>query len=197
MFPDKDAGRENRFEAVVVGVSAGGLKALQVILSELDKKFHPSVIIVQHISPAADNFLPRFLNKKSALPVKQADEKEVIKSGYVYIAPPDYHLLVEEDKTFSLSVDGKINYARPCIDVLFETAAYAYGAALVGLLLTGANRDGSQGLKKIKEAGGLTIVEDPKTAEVPIMPQGAIKTLDVDHILSLRTIAPFLNIQVA
>ncbi len=181
------------YEAVAMGVSAGGMKALETIIGNLNADFPLAVIIVQHMSPDSDDFLARFLNEKSALPVKQADEKEAVRPGHVYIAPPDYHLLVEEDKTFSLTVDEKVNYSRPSIDLLFETAAYAYGPALVGAVLTGANSDGSNGLKEIKDAGGLTIVQDPHTAEAPIMPREAARVAKVDHILPLEKIAPFLN----
>lgn len=180
-------------QAVVIGVSAGGMKALEILFSRLKKGCNLAFIVVQHVSPGSDDFFVRHLNEKSQLTVKQTDEKEAIKKGHVYIAPPDYHLLVEEDKTFSLSVDEKINYARPCIDITFETAAFAFEASLIGIVLTGANRDGSQGLKKIKQNGGITIVQDPKTAEVTVMPQEAIRAAKVDHILSLEEIAVFLN----
>ncbi|HCY85010.1 MAG TPA: chemotaxis protein CheB [Desulfobacteraceae bacterium] len=180
-------------EAVVIGVSAGGMKALEILFSRLKKDCNLAFIVVQHVSPGSDEFFVRYLNERSVLTVKQADEKETIKKGYVYIAPPDYHLLIEEDRTFSLSVDEKVNYARPCIDITFETAAFAFDSSLIGIVLTGANRDGSQGLKKIKEKGGIAIVQDPKTAEVPVMPREAIHRVKVDHILSLEEIAVFLN----
>jgi two-component system chemotaxis response regulator CheB len=113
--------------------------------------------------------------------------------GMAYLAPPNYHLLLEPDRTFTLTIDERVNYARPSIDVLFETAAEAYKDKLIGIILTGANNDGSKGLKKIKEFGGLAIVQDPETAEVASMPRAAILTSVVDHIIPLEEIAPLLN----
>jgi len=126
------------------------------------------------------------------LKVKFADEKELILPGRVYIAPPNYHLMIEEDRTFSLSIDEPVNFARPSIDVLFETAAEVYGQGLIGVILTGANDDGSFGLKRIKDHGGLCIVQHPDTAEVEAMPRSAIATTDVDHILPIDGMGPFL-----
>jgi len=183
----------NNYEAVVIGVSAGGMKALEILFSRLKRNCNLAFIVVQHVSPGSDDYFARYLNNNSKLTVKQADEKEIIQKGHVYIAPPDYHLLIEEDRTFSLTVDKKVNYARPSIDLLFETAAFAYGSSLIGIILTGANKDGSQGLKKIKKAGGLTIVQDPKTAEASMMPQEAINAVKVEHILFIEEIAIFLN----
>lgn len=185
--------KDKQYEAVAIGASAGGVDALRMILSGLPHDFYPATIIVQHLPPASDEFLPQFLNKECLLPVMEADEKIKIRHNSVYIAPSNYHLLVEEDRTFSLSVTEKINYARPSIDVLFETAAFAYGSALIGVILTGANKDGVQGLKKIKESGGLTIVQDPKTAQISTMPQKAISAFNVDYILPLQKIASFLS----
>ena len=181
------------FEAVVIGTSAGGVNALQVILKSLPRNFALSVIIVQHLHPNSDDYSARILNDSCKMTVKQANEKEKIEPGVVYTAPPNYHLLVEEDKTFSLSIAEREKYARPSIDILFETAADVYGAELIGIILTGANNDGSQGLKRIKEKGGLTIVQDPETAEVDSMPRDAIATTKVDYILPLEQIGPHLR----
>ena len=133
------------------------------------------------------------LNESCPLTVKEADEKEPIKPGFVYIAPANYHLLVEQNKTLSLSIDSKVCYSRPSIDVLFETAAEAYLSGLIGIILTGANDDGTIGLKKIKEKGGLTIAQDPATAESGVMPLSAIRENVVDQILPLAEIASFLS----
>lgn len=184
---------KNRYEAVVIGSSAGGLNALKTIFKSLDRSFRIPFIIVQHISPDSENYLIQILNDLNRLSVKEADEKEVPRQGMAYLAPPNYHLLVEPDRSFTLTVDERVNYARPSIDVLFETAAEAYRDALIGIVLTGANNDGSKGLKKIKEFGGLTIVQDPENAEVDSMPRAAIRTARVDHILTLEGIAAFLN----
>lgn len=179
-------------EAIVIGASAGGSKALDTILSNLPENFSLPVILVQHRMFDSDNYFVELLNNKCALLVKEADEKEHIKPGVVYIAPPDYHLLIEKNKTLSLSIDEPVRYARPSIDVLFESASETFGAALVGILLTGANNDGSDGIKKIKENGGLTVVQDPSSAEFTRMPDSAIATNCVDHILPLDRISQFI-----
>lgn len=182
----------NPKEAVVIGVSAGGINALGKILPALPDDFPLPVIIVQHRHPTSDDQIIRIFNKKSSLTVKEADDKENIKPGIVYIAPPDYHLLIENDKTFSLSLDGPVNYSRPSIDVLFESASDVYGPYLIGIILTGANNDGSYGLKRIKERGGLAIVQNPETAEADIMPRAAIAAAKIDRVLTLERIVPFL-----
>lgn len=190
----KQQGRPGgEYRAVVIGVSAGGLNALRTILPSLSADFPAPVLIVQHISPDSDDFLSRILAPYSVLTIKEAEEKEKSTAGTIYFAPANYHLLVEEDFTLSLSVEERVNYARPAIDLLFETAAVAYGKHLVGIVLTGANHDGSQGLKKIKQAGGMAIVQDPQTAESPSMPAAAIKACAVDQILPLDDIGPYLN----
>lgn len=186
-----EAGVELKYEAVVMGVSAGGMKALGAVLPSLPADFAIPVVIVQHRSADSCNYLERSLNDQCRLTVIQADDKESIKAGAIYFAPPDYHLLIEDDRTFSLSVDYPVNYVRPSIDILFETAADAYGKKIIGIILTGANSDGSQGLKTIKERGGLVVVQDPQTAEVASMPRAAIAATHVDHILPLDQIAPF------
>ena len=182
------------YTAVVIGASAGGMNALDTILSQLVPEFMMSVVIVQHTLPTSDYFLARHLNDVSPLRVKQADEKEIIQPGAVYIAPANYHLLIETDKTFSLSVDELVNYSRPSMDVLFESAADAYGSRLVGMILTGGNVDGSYGLKVIKESGGLAIVQNPDTAEAAAMPRAAMAAAAIDHILPLEKRSAFLNL---
>ena len=181
------------FKAVVIGVSSGGLEALKVLVPGLRPDFGLPVLIVQHLAPHADSYLPVCLNALSPLTVKEAEDKEALRPGVVYVAPPDYHLLVEADATLSLSVDPKVNFSRPAVDVLFETASDAFGPALVGIVLTGANHDGAAGLARIKRRGGLAIVQSPESAQTPTMPQAAIGATAVDHILSLHEIAPFLN----
>lgn len=185
--------KTKHYEAIAVGVSAGGLAALGCILSGLDRDFPFAVFIVQHMRPDSDGFLCRHLDSLCKVQVKEAEDKETILPATVYIAPPDYHLLVEIDRTLTLSADERINFSRPSIDVLFETAAEAYQKQLVGLVLTGANADGSQGLAKIKHLGGLTIVQSPESAECDIMPRAAITSVAVDHIVPLDKISRFLN----
>jgi two-component system chemotaxis response regulator CheB len=180
------------YKAVVIGASTGGVNALQKVLAPLPADFALPILVVQHRLPAPDDFLTFSLNESCSLRVKEADEKELVKPGYVYLAPANYHLLVERDKTLSLSVDARVCYSRPSIDVLFETAAEAYRSGLIGIILTGASNDGTAGLKKIKEKGGLTIVQDPAAAESAVMPRSAIRGVSVDRILSLAEIASLL-----
>src|ERR1035437_4106542 len=184
--------RSTQYEAIVIGVSSGGMNAMKVMFSLLTKDFNTPIIIVQHISAHSDNQWIKLLNNQSNLSIKEADEKENIEQGKVYIAPPNYHLMIEKDKTFSLTIDERVNFARPSIDVLFESAAEAYKDKLIGVVLTGSNADGSAGLKRIKECGGLTIVQDPATAESAYMPQSAIAATIPDYILPLKDITELL-----
>jgi two-component system chemotaxis response regulator CheB len=176
-----------------MGVSSGGLEALKILVPALRPDLEVPVIIVQHMSPQADSYLPARLNEISGLTVKEAEDKELLRPGVVYVAPPDYHVLAEADGSLSLSVDPKVNFSRPSVDVLFESASDAFGAALVGVILTGANHDGAQGLARIKRRGGLAIVQSPKSAQSSAMPEAALESTSVDHVLPLQDIAPFLN----
>ncbi len=181
------------YQAVVVGVSVGGLAALTRILPALDRKFPLPIMIVQHMRPDSDGFLWRHLDSLSRLCVKEAEDKEVIQPGTVYIAPPDYHLLVEPDRTLALSMEQRVNFSRPSIDVLFETAAEVYQERLIGVILTGANADGSLGLKKIKQFAGLAVVQSPESAESDIMPRAAMASVAVDLIIPLAKLGQILN----
>ncbi len=181
-----------QYEAIVIGVSSGGMTALKFIFSALPAGFNIAIIVVQHVSARSDNQWIKLLNEKSSLTIKEADEKEKIESGNVYIAPANYHLLVEKDKTFSLTIDERVNFARPSIDVLFESAAEAYKNKLIGIVLTGSNDDGTKGIKRIKECGGLAIIQDPETAESSYMPSSAIAAVRPDHVLSLENIIELL-----
>jgi len=181
-----------KYKAVVIGVSAGGMKVLTKLLSMLPENFSMPLIIVQHLHPTQGEFYIRYFNEKCALPVKEADEKESIQAGYIYFAPPNYHLLIEEDHSFSLSSDEKVNFSRPAIDVMFESAVDAYHSDLIGVVLTGANNDGASGLQLIKNNGGLTVVQNPDDAESPTMPQAAIDAGGADFILSLEEIGNLL-----
>ena len=180
------------YDAIVVGVSSGGLNAMKIMFSLLPREFSIPIVIVQHIGAQSENIWVQLLKDKCKLEIKEADEKEIIEIGKIYIAPPNYHLLIEQDKTFTLTVDERVNYARPSIDVLFETAAEAYQNKLIGIVLTGSNNDGSKGLKRIKEYGGLTIVQQPDTAESSFMPASAIATVQPDYILPLEAIINLL-----
>jgi two-component system chemotaxis response regulator CheB len=178
--------------AIVIGVSAGGLRALQQILSVLPEDFPVPIAIVQHMAPDSNDYLSESLNRKCRIAVKQAEEKESLRPGTAYIAPANYHLMIERDLTFSLSIDARVNFARPAVDVLFETAAEAYGDTLLGVILTGANSDGARGLKKIKECGGMALVQDPLSAESSMMPEAALETAEVDMVAPLEEIGPLL-----
>jgi two-component system chemotaxis response regulator CheB len=173
-------------------VSAGGLHALTRILQPLPANFPLPIMIVQHLPATAGESLPECLNRCCQVVVKQAENRESPRPGFVYLAPPDYHLLVEMDHTLSLTVDERVHYARPAIDELFETAAEAYASALIGVVLTGASADGSRGLQKIKELGGYTVVQDPATAQSPVMPQAALRATTVDRVAPLEEIGDVL-----
>ncbi len=179
-------------DAVVIGVSAGGMKALGGLLPKLPKKPSYAVIIVQHIREGTDNLLVDYLDRISPIRVMEAEEKDLIRPGCAYMASPGYHLLVEEDRTFSLSADPPVNFARPSIDVLFESAADVFEERLVGIVLTGANSDGAKGLARIEAGGGIAVVQDPATAESPVMPTAAIRATKVQRILTITQIGTFL-----
>jgi two-component system chemotaxis response regulator CheB len=181
------------FKAVVIGVSSGGLEALKTLIPALRADLRAPVIVVQHLSPQADSYLITRLNEISALTVKEAEDKEILQAGVVYVAPPDYHLLVESDGSLSLSVDPKVNFSRPSVDVLFESASDAFADSLAGVILTGANQDGARGLARIKRRGGLAVVQSPESAQADTMPKAALESTSADHVLHLREIAPFLN----
>ncbi len=176
---------------IVVGASLGGLSALVTLLQGIPVSFRDSFAIVLHRHKDSDNTLLDLLQRDSPLPVCEPLDKEPILPGRVYLAPADYHLLVERTH-FCLSIDDPVRYARPSIDVLFESAADAFGREAVGIVLTGANIDGSLGASRIQARGGRVIVQDPATADAPQMPQGVIAAIDPDYILSLEQIAPLL-----
>ena len=182
-----------RIEAIVIGTSAGGLNALKIILKRLPIDFPIPILIVQHLKADSGDFWINNLNDQCKIRVKEAEEKEEITKGNVYIAPPDYHLLIEVDRTISLSQEGKVNFSRPSIDVLFETASDAYHEKLLGVVLTGASKDGAWGLRKVKRNGGITVVEDPDTAEFKLMPLEAIRASKVDYIISLKEIPTLIT----
>ena len=179
--------------ALVIGCSAGGMTALERLLSQLPAGLRLPVMVVQHLHPQEDGFLVQYLAARCALAVREAQDKEPVRPATIYLAPPGYHLLVERDRTLALSVDDKVNFSRPSIDVLFESAARAWGAGLVGVLLTGANQDGTQGQRIIHALGGLTIAQDPGEAEFPAMPRAAIDAGAVEQVLTLDGIASLLG----
>lgn len=178
------------YRLVVVGVSAGGLHALRTLVGGLPDDFELPMVIVQHRSKDSE-LLCELLQECSTLGVGEVNDKEEIVPGKVYVAPPDYHLLVE-DGHFSLSTDEPVRYSRPSIDVMFESAADAYGMDTVGIVLTGANADGARGLRAIADAGGHCVVQDPETADVRVMPRSALKAVPDACVLPLEEIAPHL-----
>jgi two-component system chemotaxis response regulator CheB len=180
------------FHIVVVGTSTGGLKALQVLLSGLPVGFSLPIVIVQHRGKDSDGGLCEFLSQSSNLAVTEPEDKEPVRSGHAYLAPRDYHLLIENG-SFALSTDSAVAFARPSIDVLFESAADEYQAGVIGVILTGANRDGVRGLAAIKSRGGVTLVEDPGSAVCPELPEITIAMTRPDWVLPLAEVAPLLN----
>lgn len=183
------------YSAVVIGVSAGGHQALKTILPQFPENF-PPVLIVQHIHRHMDDAQIEFLGDRCSQKVRFAEDKLPLEKDMILFAPANYHMLVEMDRTISLSTDPPVNHARPAIDVLFETAAEAFGRELIGLVLTGASSDGSRGLKCVAESGGLSIVQSPDTAEMTMMPKSALTAVDVDFVLPLQDIAPLLIRQI-
>jgi two-component system chemotaxis response regulator CheB len=183
------------FKMIVIGTSMGGLSALEAILTTLPANFAVPIAIVQHISPDAGKHLIQHFQQTCHLSVKEAEDLETIQSHCIYFAPPGYHLMIEAGGTFSLCVGEKISYSRPSIDVLFHSAARIYHEQLLGIILTGANHDGTAGAKSIKSHGGTVIVQDPATAEAKYMPISAIKSGFYDKILSLDDIAALIRKQ--
>ncbi|MGI8836731.1 MAG: chemotaxis protein CheB [Pyrinomonadaceae bacterium] len=179
-------------EIVAIGTSTGGLKALQTLLSGLTADFLLPVVIVQHRGSGPENGLCEFLGSSSSLPVSEPEDKEPVLPGRVYLAPRDYHLLIE-NRSFALSTDHAIAFARPSIDVLFECVADEYGDRAIGVILTGASRDGARGLAKISSQGGVTVVEKPESATSAEMPRAALVATKADWVLSLEEIAPRLE----
>jgi two-component system chemotaxis response regulator CheB len=177
-----------RFDVVVVGTSTGGLDALSTLLAALPPHYNLPISVVQHRSKDSDEQLANLLQLKTAIPVREAEDKEPLVGPGVFLAPADYHLMIERG-SLALSTDAPVGYSRPSIDVLFESAADAYGAGVIGVLLTGANHDGTRGLQRIKGAGGFVIVQDPNTAESSVMPRNSLGHVQADRVLTLVEIA--------
>ncbi|MBH3438258.1 chemotaxis protein CheB [Pseudomonas luteola] len=183
---------QRQIEAIVVGASAGGLQALSVLLVGLVETFRLPIVVVVHMPEDKDSKLAEIFRLRLEIDVKEADEKEPLHPGTLYFAPPGYHLLIEQDKTLSLSREERVHFSRPSIDVLFESAADVFGEHLCGVLLTGANEDGAAGLRAIHRAGGLTVVQDPAEAFVPTMPEAALRLFTPDFVLPVRDINTLL-----
>ncbi|HVS01845.1 MAG TPA: chemotaxis protein CheB [Thermoanaerobaculia bacterium] len=180
------------FDLVVMGASLGGLDALGEIFSGLPASFPAAVAVVQHRRADSSASLAALFAARTPLPVHEAEDREPILPGTVYLAPPNYHLLVERGE-LSLSLDPPVLHARPSIDVLFESAADAYERRLVAVLLTGASRDGAAGIAAVAARGGLTVVQDPDGALSPVAPRAALERTTVRHVLPVPAIAPLLT----
>jgi two-component system, chemotaxis family, protein-glutamate methylesterase/glutaminase len=177
---------------VVVGTSLGGLSAMKVLLSGLPRDFRLPIVIVQHRGKTADDALVNLLRKQTPLSVSEPNDKEPLESGHVYIAPADYHLLVEP-KSLALSTEAPVNYARPSIDVLFESAAETHRSGVVGVVLTGANEDGAAGAARIKQRGGVVLVQTAESAEAAAMPAAAIAATNIDTVVPLAELPAVLS----
>lgn len=171
-------------DAVAIGASAGGVEVLSLLLAALPAGCRASFFIVVHIPRERPSLLAEVFGTRCALPVREAEDKEPVQPGTVYFAPPDYHLLLDRGPACALSSDAPVHFSRPSIDVLFDSAADIYGERLLGLILTGANQDGAEGLAAVGRAGGRTVVQEPGGAAVPFLPEAALQQGPVDFVLS-------------
>jgi two-component system chemotaxis response regulator CheB len=172
------------FNAVVLGGSAGGTELMSALLTALPADFPLALLVVSHLPPDAPSYLLETLRYRCKLPVVEPDSGETVVAGRVHVAPPGYHMLVDDDRTIALSLDSSVRFSRPSIDVLFESAAHVYGSGLLGILLSGANDDGVHGLEVIRAMGGVAWVQDPQTASSATMPRAAIARGAVDDVFS-------------
>ena len=179
------------YDLIVVGTSWGGLAALRTLVSGLPGTFTMAVALVQHRHKDSDHLLRTLLQEQSALPVYEVEDKMPLEQGRIYIAPPDYHTLVEPGH-FSLSTEAPVRFSRPSIDVTFLSAADSYGHRTVGIVLTGANADGSEGLRRISDRGGLAIIQDPATAESTLMPTAAVRAVPRARVMALADMTKFI-----
>lgn len=193
-FPGGDVNQQPlpKVDAIVVGASAGGVEALLNIFSGLRIGYRLPIITVLHVPEERRSQLAQVFQARLPIPVKEADDKEDIVPGTLYFAAPGYHLSVEADFSLSMSQEDRVFHSRPSIDILFESAADAYGQRLAGFLLTGANNDGALGLSRIKQCGGMTVVQDPDNAQARTMPEAALALQDPDYLLPLNDIGQLL-----
>ncbi|AWK05523.1 chemotaxis protein CheB [Flavobacterium crocinum] len=180
-------------KVVIIGGSAGSLQALLNILPFVENPVSFAIVIVVHRKNSDEQTLEDLIALRSKVNVKEVEDKVKLKTGFIYIAPSNYHLLFEKDETLSLDTSEKINYSRPSIDVSFESAAEIYGSELIGILLSGSNSDGTVGIKAIKQAGGTTVVQNPLSAEMSFMPNNAILHTSPDFILKTEEILEFIK----
>ena len=182
-----------KYDIIVIGTSAGGIDALKKVFASFRNTHEVAIVIILHVSPSSKSYLSNIVARLVDIDVFEIEDKMKIKRGAVFIAPPNYHVLIEKDGTFTLTTSEKVCFARPSIDVTFEAIADAFGESAIGVLLTGANHDGGQGLKQIKVAGGYTVVQNPTTAVSREMPEYAIKHANVDEIIRLEDIGRRLD----
>ncbi len=180
-----------KIELVVIGASAGGVEALRSVLPTLPPK--PAIVVVQHIPPQEKSLLPSIFSSLAGFPVSEPEDKEPVLPGRLYFAPPGYHLLLESDHTFALSMDDLVNFSRPSIDVLFQSAAECCGDKVLGIILTGANSDGAEGLRAVLNRGGVGVIQNPDTAATPEMPRAALGLCPEASTLTLPEIKALLE----
>jgi two-component system chemotaxis response regulator CheB len=182
-----------RIEAVVLGCSAGGVQAMLALFPKLSVDFKPYLIVVCHAGAEGVELLCEVLGRVSALPVREAAERDSPQPGVIYLAPAGYHLYLEREGQFALSIDPKVCFVRPSIDILFESAAARHRSKLLAVVLSGANEDGARGLQYVRRLGGYAIVQDPEDAAVPQMPEAALRIAGADDVLPLSEIATRIN----
>jgi two-component system chemotaxis response regulator CheB len=180
-------------KVLIIGGSAGSLEVLIELLPQLNIVPSFAIVLVLHRKSAEDSTLEELISIKAQIPVRDVEDKTPLLPGFIYIAPSDYHLLFETNGELSLDTSEKINYSRPSIDVSFESAAEAYGSASIGILLSGANADGTEGLLAIKKAGGTIVVQIPESAQMPFMPMNAVTNTEPHHILDVKGILDFIT----
>lgn len=184
---------QNNLKLLLIGGSAGSLEVLMQLLPKLPNPLKFSIVIVVHRKSGDDTILEELIELKTKVPVMETEDKTPLVQGSIYVAPSDYHLLFEQDHSISLDNSEKINFSRPSIDVTFEAAASVFGNEVAALLLSGANTDGTNGLKVIKNFGGTTLVQHPESAEMPFMPKNAIANAAPDYILNVKEIIQFIE----
>lgn len=182
-----------KYKILVIGGSAGGIEALKVLLPLLNWPIGIPVIVIQHLQPQSESYLPEILTRISGVPAYEVEDKMIIENDVIYTPAPNYHFMMEKDWLFSLNVDPRVSFARPSIDVTFESVADAVKEGTIGVIMTGANHDGARGLKAIKEAGGYTIVQSSEEAYATSMTNAAIKLVQPDAILTIEEIAEHIN----
>lgn len=183
----------NKCEVLLIGGSAGSLEVLSLLLPQLNQIYSFSIFLILHRKSASDTTLENLIALKTKIPLEKVEDKVKIKRGHIYVAPSDYHLLFEKNNCLSLDVSEKVNYSRPSIDVSFESAAVAFGRNCTAMLLSGANSDGSLGLKAVQHAGGTVVIQNPENAIMPFMPQSAVDIMTPNHIFEISDLVNYIN----